>query len=739
MSKPQTARSQELATRIGGLDSDKRQQLFRKLGEAGVNVARLPIVPAIEQGPLPLSYAQQRQWFLWQLDPQGTAYNLCQALRLRGALDQARLRGAFEQLQARHASLRTRFVEVDGQPLQEVGSQGELDWQVLPAQPAIAIEQLIETRLRYEAETPFDLARAAPMRVRVQPLGSDDCLLQVSLHHIVTDGWSMGVMIEELLECYRAACSGEAAQLPTLAIQYADYAMWQRQWLQAGERERQLAYWRQCLGSSHDVLALPLDHPRPARPSGRGASLAVQLPASLAGALKHLAQQQDVSLFTVLLGSFQLLLRRYSGQQHVRIGVPLANRNRAETERLIGFFVNTLVISDSADQQRSFGQHLQDLRETVQQAQAHQDLPFEQLVEALQPQRNASHSPLFQVMFNHQVQPAVTQGLAIAGLSVALLEQQQRSAQFDLTLDTTENAHGLHACFTYASDVLEPATVERLARHWQNLLEALVAEPQRPMLALQLLDDVEREQLVEGFNATATQYPLDTPVHRLIEAQMDRTPNAEAVRFGEHGMTYAQLDARANQLAHKLQEQGVGPDVLVGIAAERSLEMVVGLLAILKAGGAYVPLDPEYPAERLRYMFEDSGIALLLSQSHLQLPLPQGLSVLQLDTLALDAYPSVRPLQAVNPENLAYVIYTSGSTGKPKGAGNRHSALTNRLCWMQQAYGLDSSDTVLQKTPFSFDVSVWEFFWPLMFGARLVMAAPGDHRDPARLVALINQ
>ncbi|MFJ4158241.1 condensation domain-containing protein, partial [Pseudomonas sp. NPDC089752] len=601
MLKPQTARSQELVARIGSLDSDKRQQLFRKLGEAGVNVARMPIVPATEQGLLPLSYAQQRQWFLWQLDPQGSAYNLCQALRLRGALDQAMLRSAFEQVQARHASLRTRFVEVDGQPLQAVSSHAELDWQVLPAQPEVASEQLIEARLREEAGMPFDIAHAAPMRVRVQPLGPDDFLLQVSLHHIVTDGWSMGLMIEELFECYRAACSGETAQLPALAIQYSDYALWQRQWLQAGERERQLAYWRQCLGSGDDVLALPLDKPRPARPSGRGASVAVQLPTALAGALKHLAQQQDVSLFTVLLGSFQLLLRRYSGQEDLRIGVPLANRNRAETERLIGFFVNTLVIRDTGAAHLSFAEHLQGLRETVLQAQAHQDLPFEQLVEALQPQRNASHSPLFQVMFNHQVQPAVAPGLAIAGLQVDLLEQPQRSAQFDLSLDTTETALGLHACFTYASDLFEPATLERLVRHWQNLLEALVAEPQRPMLALQLLDAAEREQLIEQFNATAVHYPLDTPVHRLIEAQVARTPDAEALRFGEHGLSYAQLDARANQLAHKLQEQGVGPDVLVGIAAERNLEMVVGLLAILKAGGAYVPLDPDYPAERLSY------------------------------------------------------------------------------------------------------------------------------------------
>ncbi|HAA39357.1 MAG TPA: non-ribosomal peptide synthetase, partial [Pseudomonas sp.] len=418
----------------------------------------------------------------------------------------------------------------------------------------------------------------------------------------------------------------------------------------------------------------------------------------------------------------------------------IANRNRVETESLIGFFVNTQVLKADLDGHMSFAQLLQQTKRRALEAQAHQDLPFEQLVEALQPERSLSHNPLFQVMFNHQANsPAAAQQLP--GLRVANLEWDSHSAQFDLSLDTQESGDAIWASLTYATDLFGAATVARMAEHWLSLLRAAVANPALPLHDLATLNAAEREQILAQWNATARDYPQGQWVHQMIEAQVQAQPDAPALRFNEVSLSYAELNRRANRLAHRLIEAGVGPDVLVGLALERSIEMVVGLLAVLKAGGAYVPLDPEYPRERLAYMLDDSGVKLLLTQAHLreQLPIPQGLETLVLGESAFEGYSDANPGIALDGENLAYVIYTSGSTGQPKGAGNRHSALANRLQWMQEAYGLDVSDTVLQKTPFSFDVSVWEFFWPLMTGSRLVVAAPGDHRDPARLINLINQ
>ncbi|WP_422404059.1 amino acid adenylation domain-containing protein, partial [Pseudomonas sp. GZD-209] len=696
------------------------------------------LLPRAADAPLVLSYAQERQWFLWQLDPHSAAYHVPCALRLRGPLQVDALQQAFAALVQRHESLRTTFVQDGPRPRAVIAAQAEVGIvrHVLPAQADAA---WIENFLHQRIEQLFDLGQGPLMRVDLLRLADDEHILLVVQHHIVSDGGSQQVMVDDLVRLYGAFSAGQAAPVDAPAVQYADYALWQRQWMEAGERERQLGYWVQRLAGDQAPLALPTDHPRPPVQSHRGARLDLRLPAGLDGALQRLAREHNVTLFMLLLASFQALLHRYSGQQQVRVGVPVTNRNRLETEGMVGFLTNTQVLDAHFSARQTFIELLQQVRETALGAQAHQDLPFEQLVEALQPQRSLSHSPLFQVLFNHQREPARGRdGQRVAQLQVETLAWETRTAQFDLALDTVEASDGLSASLTYATDLFEPATAARMARHWSNLLQAIVANPTAVVDELPMLDATERDQTLSGWNATATQYPLQRSVQQLIAEQVARTPDAEALVFGEQRLSYAQLDARANQLAHCLIGQGVGPDVLVGIAAERSVEMVVGLLAILKAGGAYVPLDPEYPSERLSYMFEDSGIALLLTQSHLQLPLPAGLKVLLLDQLALDGYPAHAPAVAVSPENLAYVIYTSGSTGKPKGAGNRHSALTNRLCWMQQAYGLDGSDTVLQKTPFSFDVSVWEFFWPLMTGARLAVAGPGDHRDPSRLVELIN-
>ncbi|MBA5960964.1 amino acid adenylation domain-containing protein [Pseudomonas lactis] len=730
--------AQRIVKRFIGLPLEQRRIYLQKMLAEDVSPANLPIPVVRDETPqLLLSYAQERQWFIWQLEPDSAAYHLPTALRLKGLLDVTALQRSFDTLVARHESLRTC-----------VHQNGERRIQVVSEQAIVQIQRqdIDETQLGARIEEliaqPFDLQFGPLLRVTLLHLDDAEHVLLVVQHHIVSDGGSMQVMVEELVKLYTAFSQGHEVQLPALPIQYADYALWQRAWMEAGEQDRQMDYWRARLGGEQPVLELPFDRPRPPTQSHRGASLDIALPQSLVAALRDLVQREGVTLSMLLLASFQLLMHRYSGQVDVRIGVPTANRNRVETERLIGFFVNTQVIRADIDGQMSVSALLQQVRTRVLEAQAHQDLPFEQLVVALQPERNLSYNPLFQVMFNHQADTRKASNAQPVGpLQVQSLEWSSRTAQFDLSLDTRESDDGIWAALTYATDLFDTSTLERMARHWQNLLQGMSRDAHQPVDRLVLLDSDEHDNIVHGWNATTRDYPLQACVHQIIEAQVVRTPDAQAVGFAGESLSYAELNRRANRLAHRLRAAGVGPDVLVGVAVERSVEMVVGLLAVLKAGGAYLPLDPEYPRERLAYMLQDSDVKLLLTQRHWLelLPIPHGLDVLVLGEDTFYDYSEANPSIALDGENLAYVIYTSGSTGKPKGAGNRHAALTNRLCWMQEAYGLDAGDTVLQKTPFSFDVSVWEFFWPLMSGARLMVAAPGDHRDPARLIDLINQ
>ena len=736
--------AQRIASRFAGLPADKRREFLQRMQEQGVSFGQLPIPPAAEpQATFELSYAQQRQWFLWQLDPHSSAYNIPAALRLHGPLNVAALQQSFDGLLERHQSLRSRFVEDDGQVVQTLAEFTSLPIEQIDlcGEPQEQRFDQAMNSVEQDIARPFDLQHGPLLRVSLLQLDAEDHVLLLTLHHIVTDGWSMGVLVEEFSRLYAAHCQGQNTVLEALPIQYSDYAMWQRRWMEAGELERQLNWWRDRLGSEQPLLELPTDRPRPAQPSQRGARLDFALDATLASGLMTLAKQRGVTPFMLLLASFQALLYRYSGQADVRVGVPIANRNRAETRGLIGFFVNTQVMRAELDGRLPFSQLLDQTRAASLDAQDYQDLPFERLVQALQGERSLSHSPLFQVMFNHQqAKPAAVSGL-LAGLRVEALNATAHTTQFDLQLDTQEEGDKLFASLTYATDLFDAERIEHLARHWRNLLAGVLANPQCPLAELPLLDADERLRILNELNDTAQAYPGEVCVQRHFEERVVEHPEATALVFQGQSLSYAELNRRANRLAHHLRAQGVGPDVLVGIACDRSFEMVVGLLAILKAGGAYVPLDPEYPVDRLSYMIEDSGIALLLTQEYLlaQLPTPDNVRTLCLhaDTDWLNDLPGTDLPNLAVAENLAYVIYTSGSTGKPKGAGNRHVALHNRLAWMQQAYNLQPSDRVLQKTPFSFDVSVWEFFWPLMKGATLVLAAPGEHRDPQRLAALI--
>ncbi|MDP9521553.1 amino acid adenylation domain-containing protein [Pseudomonas putida] len=734
-----TAQNIELVKRFLHLPLEQRKQFFEKMQSKGMSFARLPI-PQIrdEWGPIGLSYAQRRQWFLWQFEPQSAAYNISMAVRFKGALDCDLLQRSLEDLVRRHESLRTAFAQDGDQPVQVVDPRVRVEIVGEPFAEAGDFAERLKRRIEEEAGQPFDLGQAPLWRVRLLQVNEADHVLILVMHHIVSDGWSMPILLDEWIRSYEGLRLGQPASLPDLPIQYADYAIWQRQCLEAGELERQLAYWEAELGGEQPALELPTDHPRPALQNRAGASLDITLDDALCADLKQLARDQGVTLFMLLLASYQTLLHRYSGQNDIRVGIPTANRNRMETEGLIGFFVNTQVLKAEFDLGTTFTDVLEQVQRRVSGAQAHQDLPFEQLVEALQPERSLSHSPLFQVMYNHQTE-ARGQGRQLSGLTVETLDWERRTAQFDLTLETVEHAAGIAVTLTYATALFDEATIAQLAGHWQGLLAAIVAQPQQRIAELPLLNATQQQQVLHDWNRTQADYPVEQCLQQLIEAQVAATPDAPALVFADQALSYGQLNRRANQLAHKLREQGVGPDVLVGIAAERGVDMVIGLLGILKAGGAYVPLDPEYPAERLAYMMQDSGIGLLLTQAHLlaQLPVPEGVQPLLLEPLP--GYSEADLVHDTCPDNLAYVIYTSGSTGRPKGAGNSHRALVNRLCWMQKAYGLDAGDTVLQKTPFSFDVSVWEFFWPLLVGARLAVAQPGEHRDPQRLVELIRQ
>ncbi|WP_404483121.1 non-ribosomal peptide synthase/polyketide synthase [Pseudomonas sp. HT11] len=738
--------SLKLARRFIGLPLEKRQVFLQALQKEGVDFSRFPIPASVEaEDRQALSYAQQRMWFLWQLDPASGAYNLPGAVRLKGALSLRALEQAFASLVARHETLRTVFQRQGDERLTQVSVDPSLVVEHLDfsAMAAVEQEQAVNDAATRQSLLPFDLEHGPLLRVQLLKLNAQEHVLLLTLHHIVSDGWSMNVLIDEFIRCYDAHERNEAPQLPALPIQYSDYALWQRRWLEAGEQARQLAYWQARLGDEHPVLELPTDHPRPAMPSYQGTRHHFAIDPSLAAQLRTCAQKHNVTLFMLLLGAFNVLLHRYTGQADIRVGVPIANRNRTEVEGLIGFFVNTQVLRTELTGQTRVGELLQGIKEHALGAQAHQELPFERLVEALKVERSLSHTPLFQVMYNHQPVVADIASVSTAsGLELSLVEWQGRTTQFDLTLDTYEKSGTLHAALTYANDLFEAPSIARMARHWISLLQAMVADGEQRIGELPMLAADEQHVLTHAWNQTDEAYPTERGIHQLIEDQVQRTPDSTALVFGETALTYAQLNARANQLAHALREQGVGPDVLVGLCVERSVEMVVGLLAILKAGGAYVPLDPEYPQERLAYMIEDSGITLLLSQQSLLAILPvEGIQVIALDQPAswLAGYSSSSPASGVHALNLAYVIYTSGSTGKPKGAGNSHRALVNRLCWMQQAYELTASDAVLQKTPFSFDVSVWEFFWPLMTGARLVVAAPGEHREPARLIETIGR
>ncbi|CAJ9802948.1 syringomycin synthetase [Burkholderia pseudomallei] len=714
------------------------------------NTEVLPPIPlAPRDGRIALSLAQQRLWFLTQLEGVSEAYHMSGAVRLDGPLNREVLQRALNRIVMRHEALRTCFVREEGEPIQVIQPHADLTVSYHDLREAEQSEQRAKNLSQAHASAPFDLSRDLPVRVLLLQLADEAHVVQVVMHHIASDGWSVGVLLQELSALYGSFIAEQGDPLAPLPLQYADYAAWQRRWLASGQLEKQGAFWQTNLSGAPTLLELPTDRPRPPKQSHAGASVEVKLGAALSERVKRLSQRHGVTPYMTLLSSWAAVLSRLSGQEEVVIGSPVAGRNRTEVEALIGFFVNTLALRLDLSSEPTVGELLKRTKAQVLSAQAHQDLPFDQVVERVKPPRSTAHPPLFQVMFVWQNMPAGE--LTIPGLTIRAVETPLQTAQFELTLSLQEAGDDIVGHLNYASALFDESTVRRYVTYWRRLLEGMTAgAADQTIVGLPLLDEAERKQMVYAWNATERDYPIEQCIHQLFEAQVDRKPEAIALTFDGQRLSYAELNARANRLAHYLQARGVGPDRLVALCAERGIEMVVGLLAILKAGGAYVPLDPSHPPERLRRMLDDTNPVAVLVDDIGADALASFESHVAARSPRVHLSRDIAQWRACNPANpptpreraarrLAYVIYTSGSSGEPKGVMNEHRGVVNRLWWMQQTYALDERDAVLQKTPFSFDVSVWEFFWPLMSGARLVIAKPEGHKDPAYLSELIDR
>ena len=717
-------------------------QQIQQLQQEDLTLSAPPILPRGEQSELLLSYAQTRLWFLDQLEPNSPFYNIPVALRLQGHLNQVALTQSLAEIIQRHEALRTNFVTVNGQPTQVINTLTNWTVSVINLQHLSPEEQKNAAKklVKEQALQPFDLANEALVRATLIVLNNNEYWLSLCLHHVISDGWSMGVFIEELTALYNAVNQGQVSPLKPLPIQYTDFAIWQRKWFRGEVLENQLNYWKKQLAEAPTFLPLPTDKPRPARQSFTGAHQEFQLSLELTQKLTELSQQQGVTMFMTLLAAYGTLLYRYTGQSDILIGTPIANRNRREIESLIGFFVNTLVMRTDCSENPSFQELLMRVREMSLGAYAHQDLPFEMLVEALQPERNLSHTPLFQVMFALENTPLSE--VKMSGLTIDSLPLEWGIAKFDLTLSMQNTETGLMGVWEYNTDLFNSETVERMNGHFLTLLEGIIANPNERVSQLPLLTKVEQQQLLIDGHNTQVDYPADKCIHQLFEEQVERTPNDVAVVFEEQQLTYNELNRRANQLAHYLQSLGVKPDELVGICVERSLEMIVGLLGILKAGGAYVPLDPDYPQERLSFMLEDSQVKVLVTQAKLVESIPEH----QAQLICLDTewekiaqnIPS-NPESGVKPDNLTYIIYTSGSTGKPKGVLVNHANVVRLFAATDSWYHFNSNDVWTLFHSYAFDFSVWEMWGALLYGGRLVVVPYLVTRSPEAFYQLLCQ
>ena len=724
--------------------SDQKLKLLDLLLQAeGLSAAADPIIPRRKNlEEFPLSFAQKRLWFLNHLEP-GPHYNDHFNLRFQGPLQVRVLQWCVDEIVRRHEALRTRFVMEQGEPVQKLAAPFSVPLPVIDLSTLPELERMpAAMKLAVEeAQAPFNLQSGPLLRTKLLRLAELDYLLLLTVHHIAIDGWSRGVFLRELTTLYRAFAAGDLSPLAPLPIQYADFAVWQQQWMKDEVLIKQLSYWKQQLAGVPALLEWPADFPRPEKLSYLGARQLIRIPKALTEALAVLSQREGCTLFMTLLAAFQTLAARYTRQEDIVVGTPIANRNRAEIEGLIGGFVNTLVMRANLSGNPTFREVMARVRETALAAYAHQDLPFEKLVEELHPARNQSYHPIFQVMFIFQNAPMPV--LKTANLSIQPFEIDAGAAKFDLTFNLEQTAEGLSGWIEYATDLFTADSITRFCGHYQMLLEGMVANVDQPIATLPITTADERRLLLETWNATNIDFPKTFCVHELFEQQAARTPDSVAVVCGEDRLTYAELNERANQLAHYLRRCGLGRGMLVGISMERSLEMLVGLFGILKAGGAYVPLDPAYPRERLDFMLQDAKASILLTQKCLverSAATASGLQVICLDsgwkTIARESCEN--PAGVAQTDDLIYVIYTSGSTGRPKGVGVYHRGFTNLVHWLMEDFAINDHDRALMISSLSFDLTQKGLYAPLLRGGGLHLPPAGPY-DPALLKELIER
>ena len=690
---------------------------------------------------VPASFAQQRLWFLDQLDPGTPLYNISRAVQVKGGLNLQALQEALNFIVARHESLRTNVASIDDEAVQIIAPAREIQIELVDLGGLPQGDKKSEARrlVSEAALRPFNLSQDLLLRAALYRFDDQDQVLLLVLHHIVSDGWSMGILFRELETLYEAFSHSRPSPLPKLPIQYGDFARWQREWLQGQVLEEQVNFWKQQLGGAPAVLELSTDRPRPVIQTFNGAHHISMVGKELTDSLNELSRRAGVTLFMTLLAAFQTMLHRYTNQREIVVGTPIANRTRTEVEDLIGLFVNTLVVRTDLSGNPSFRKLLGRVREVALDAFAHQDVPFEKLVEELQPERSLGHMPLFQTLFALQNVPK--SAWKLDRLDLTEFPFTKTTSKLDLSVYVGERPEGLILTFEYSTDLFNAVTIQRMAGNFQTLLEGIVVNPEQRISECPLLTKRERAQLLVEWNETKADYRDDTCIHELFEEQVEKTPDEIALIFGKAQLTYGQLNSRANQLAHFLKARGVGPEVPVGVCIERSIEMVVGLLAILKAGGAYVGLEPTHPAERISFMLRDSGARLLLTEQRLGKTFASwGGECIYLDS----EWPEIPVAPVENPANTAsvaktaYVLYTSGSTGQPKGVVSEHRASINRFAWMWRTYPFAEGEVCCQKTSLSFGDSIWEIFGPLLQGVPLVLIPDEVVKDPKFLIGALS-